>query len=121
MLPINCIYDLQYELKVIQKLPDPIFGKTKPFNNPALVVPSFIKLDPVFGIQIEGKNFTESWNKYTLEFKAYDKYKGGSNSNFLIVVTTSTDCITDIDLNFPVTLKNSTSYEIGKPVTKFKL
>jgi hypothetical protein len=85
------------------------------------MVPSFIKLDPVLGIQIEGKNFTESWNKYTLELKVYDKVGEVSNSNFLIVVTTSTDCITDIDLNFSVPFKNSIFYEIGKPVTKFKL
>ena len=38
-----------------------------------------------------------------------------------MVVTTSTDCITDIDLSFPVSFKNSIAYEIGRPLTKFKI
>jgi len=38
-----------------------------------------------------------------------------------MVVTTSTDCITDIDLSFPVSFKNSIAYEIGTPFTKFKI
>ena len=73
--------------------------------------------DPKYGIQIEGKNFAESWNKYTIELKAFDAFGGVSNSNFSMVVTTSTDCITDIDLSFPVSFKKTISYEIGKPLT----
>jgi hypothetical protein len=121
MLPAGCISKLQYELKLTQKLPDPVFGKTEPFNNPNVNFPSFIKLDPLIGIQIEGKNFNESWNKYTFELKAFDKLGGVSNSNFSMNVTTTTDCITDVDLAFPVPFENKISYEIGQPAKKLKL
>lgn len=34
----------------------------------------------------------------------------------MIVVTTTTDCLTDVDLSFSATFKRDLAYEIGKPL-----
>jgi hypothetical protein len=50
MLPVGCIFELDYTFEVVEKLPDPLYGKGDPFNNPSKKLPAFLRWDPAYGI-----------------------------------------------------------------------
>lgn len=50
MLPSGCIFELTYTFEVVEKLPDPVYGKAAPFNNPDKKLPAFLSWDPAYGI-----------------------------------------------------------------------
>jgi hypothetical protein len=117
--PAGCLLNLNFQLTLLTKITDSAFINDARFNQPAIVMPSFIELDSAAGVfNLQGSEFFELWNTYTLQLTAVDS-SVISNSSFTLKVHTALDCSQGLNFNPSLSFQHSVRYNIGSGIISY--
>jgi len=97
----------------VSKVPTKVIGEVEPFNASMSQLPDFFVWDPAVGSTIQGSNYLEAWNTYTILIRSYDAKGGVSNSDYLLEITTVVDCVTNASLMPSTAIPKTLSYLVG--------
>lgn len=73
-------------------------------------LPDFFVWDPAVGSTIQGSNYLEAWNTYTILIRGYDLNGGVSNSDYFLEITTVVDCVTNALLTPSTAIPKTLAY-----------